>query len=408
MLPIAPLRIGAGRTATVFRSGRVEWLPDDKALRLRGPDGAGGMWHFIGLVPGKYLLSITYDNKAHDHGHPFWVGKAQTEEVAFTIVSPVKPQGNAAPARGDQRTTRFRHGSSVSSVVYFPDGKTLAAGGHVGRIGEAEAGFGIVRVWDTAIGKELATFQTHGVAHVAVSGDGKNLAFAGTADGVILLWDVGAHHWICQFNGRRGWGGNLPLAFSPDGKTLAAGGSWCVGIGDIATGKVVWHDVPEREPVYKLAFSPDGRTLAYSCVDLAPLRLMGMATWTELPQFRGLQRGVKVAAFSPDGDTVALQQPDHSIRLCGLASGKELRRFKGHRAEITTLAFSPDGKTLASAGKDETIRFWEVTTGKERGQFRGDQGTITALSWKPDGKSLASGGADGTVRVWDVVGAYPP
>jgi RNA polymerase sigma factor (sigma-70 family) len=357
----------------------------------------------VDLPPGRYQLAVTWRQVASLPD-----GKSLDQGAVHVFDFAVKPQDNVFPERQDQPTKRFRHGSSVSSVVYFPDGKTLAAGGHIGRIGEAEEAFGIVHMWDTATGKELAKFQTHGVAHVAVSRDGKTLAFAGTADGMILLWSVAAQNWIRQVNGRRGWGGNLPLAFSPDGKTLAAGGSWSVGICDIVTGKVVWHDVPEREPVYKLAFSPDGGTLAYSCVDLAPLRLMEVATWKERSQFQGLDRNVKIAAFSPDGATVALQQPDHSIRLCGLASGKELRRFKGHRAEITTLAFSPDGKTLASAGVDETIRFWEVATGKERGQFRSDQGKITALTWKPDGKSVASGGADGTVRVWNIVDAVPP
>jgi RNA polymerase sigma factor (sigma-70 family) len=395
---------------------------------------ARGYWHPmiqlpVDLPPGPYELAVTWRQV-----ESLPDGKLRNQYFVhtfdFTVVRPApsKPPAKDGPAPGAEQTkdrpwlppgavARFRLGSSVSSVVYFSDGKTLVAGGHVGTI-RGERAAGSARVWDVATGKRLEQFEAHGVAHAAVSPDAKILAFAGTDDGQIFLWDIAGRKWLAQLSGRRGWNGNLPLAFSSDGKTLVAGGDPGLGIWDVAKATVVWRNtpdpdkvaispdvwryVPEREPVYKLAFSPDGRALAVSGVDRAPLRLMDVAIWKELPQFEGLALDVKVAAFSPDGKALARQREGRSISLCDLASGKELRRFRGHQAEVIALAFSSDGKALASGGADQRISLWEVATGKELGQLRGHQGAVTALSWRADGKSLASGSADGTVVIWNI------
>src|SRR5262245_20884712 len=49
-------------------------------------------------------------------------------------------------------TTRMRHGEPVSVVAFLGDGKSLLS----------IAGDGVVRVWDTATGKELRRFKTTG------------------------------------------------------------------------------------------------------------------------------------------------------------------------------------------------------------------------------------------------------
>jgi hypothetical protein len=95
---------------TVFRSGWIEWQKDSKALVLTGPDGAGGVWLFRGLGPGKYLLSIQYENtEARERiapevirGRTVWKGQAQTEPVEFEIVPPkAKEPGRAAAVEKD-------------------------------------------------------------------------------------------------------------------------------------------------------------------------------------------------------------------------------------------------------------------------------------------------------------------
>jgi hypothetical protein len=90
-----PQRLRPGQSGTVFRTGRIEWQADGKALVLAGPDGAGGVWLFRGLGPGKYLLSIKYTNPETPPGggnpaRPYWTGEAETEPVEFEITAPPK------------------------------------------------------------------------------------------------------------------------------------------------------------------------------------------------------------------------------------------------------------------------------------------------------------------------------
>ena len=71
------------------------------------------------------------------------------------------------------------HTSSVYSVAFAPDGKTLATGSRDGT----------VKLWDITTGKELATLKGHteDVSSVAFAADGKTLA-TGSVDQTVRLW----------------------------------------------------------------------------------------------------------------------------------------------------------------------------------------------------------------------------
>ena len=59
--------------------------------------------------------------------------------------------------------------------------------------------------------------------------------------------------------GMYGWNGNMPIAFAPDGKTLAVG-SHRVEVWDASDGKLL-QTLKAGEPVWQLAFTPDEKLL---------------------------------------------------------------------------------------------------------------------------------------------------
>ena len=151
----------------------------------------------------------------------------------------------------------------------------------------------------------------------------------------------------------------LSVAFSPDGLTLASGSPdrsiklWGAASGrELRTlsqqsSQPVW--LSPVEFVWPVAFSPDGLTLASGGVDHS-IKLWDVASGRELRTLRGHSEVVYSVAFSPDGRTLASGSDDHSIKLWDMASGRELRTLSGHFDEVRICRLLP-GRPHAGLGQ---------------------------------------------------------
>ncbi len=238
----------------------------------------------------------------------------------------------------------------------------------------------------------------------AYSPDGKTLA-AGSDDAV-HLFDAANGKPIRQLR----LGGYITsVAYSPDGKTLAAGRECgLIQIWDLATGKFLRQfGDPTNSifPLRSLAFTPDGKKLISGGGGNRLVYLWDPATGKELRRFAGHAEYVRCMVLSPDGRTIASASADE-IRLWETNTGKMIRRLAGQKEPIRALAFSPDGKWLASGSENGPVCLWEIATGKVCRRFPEDSKKRwrpnRSLAFSPDGKILANGYSDHTLFLWDV------
>jgi len=197
------------------------------------------------------------------------------------------------------------------------------------------------------------------------------------------------------------------LAYTPDGKTLAAGcGEGTVKFWDLTANGLPLPALKAggKAPVRGLAYSPDGVFLA-AVGDDRQVKLFDGAL-----QATGVLKGSRLAvyslAFARDGGLIATGGGNRGageVKIWSAAARIDLATLAGHTSIVTAVAFSPDSRLLATASRDGTVKVWDITTRELRHTLLGHSGPVNTVAFTPDGTALASGGKDQTVKFWDVV-----
>ncbi|MDH7488023.1 MAG: hypothetical protein QHH80_00745 [Anaerolineae bacterium] len=109
--------------------------------------------------------------------------------------------------------------------------------------------------------------------------------------------------------------------------------------------------------IMQVAYSPDGRLLAAG--SSLGIYLYDAGTLKEA-RFLETTSPVYSVAFSPDGSLLASGSADYTVRVWRVADGSLVRSLEGHTHRVESVAFSPDGSLLASGSMDGTVRLWGV------------------------------------------------
>lgn len=300
------------------------------------------------------------------------------------------------------------HEDSVWTAAWAPDGDTLVTGS----VDES------VKLWneagDTLEQKHQLVGLSLGVVGVDVDSSGK-FGASSSLDSYVTIWDMADYSTVHQFTNippSETWG----LAFAPPGAAgadklllaVAGGTANAVRLLDVgAKGEAATLGMPEaadkqrREKfVLSVAYSPDGRRIAAGGMD-GTVALFDAATGKLLHTLDGHFKPVRDLTFTPDSRQVITACDDNHAHLYDAEHAELIEAFSGHESWVLSVSAHPSGAAFATGSSDGKVKLWDLGTRTcaQTCSEHGDQ--VWSVRFRPDGARLASVSDDRSVCLFD-------
>jgi hypothetical protein len=250
------------------------------------------------------------------------------------------------------------------------------------------------------------------VKDVAFSPDGKLLAagYGWNAQGGARIWNLADRTTAATLKVGKGDGRNVELVtFSPDGKLFAAA-NWDGDVMVWAVGS--WGEyksvLTNRGSPKSLSFSPTGTKLAFASDEVALVYDLGSGKVNTLAARKTPRDSFVSLFFSPDGKSITLCRYN-AIEVRDAESGELIRSW-----EPGGMSFfgrpTPDGQFVIAGGGavygKKLVEIWNAPEGRKVGEMSGFRSGLFALAISNSGKHFAVAGGNygsgGDLSLWDL------
>jgi len=451
---LEPIETLNGHSDSVFR---IAFSADGHHAATGGYDRTIRIWEFDGIdVQGPkrkpsrtiatlngnegtiFALAYSQDGKllvsgASDGGVDLWDGEAGRLLNRFTpgqgiiraVAAPSFEEG--VDMAGEQGWTAFsvvgspvlkrlwNGGATVGVTAFDPTGQLLAAsgGGDNGRIRVWDRDYRLVQLLDPSD-------EGENVDGIAFSPDGRWVA-AGGSSGLIHVWDRGTKRWTL----RPSEGGELKHDGYVWGLCFDAKSTFLYSSSQSPNARIKrwdtssWLAIGEtprlEDSVYALAC--DDRSGSLVAGDSrARMRLYRMSDFKQMDETTNVFQGelnVWSLSLASDVHAIASGNSDGKVWLwtpndpawAVKAKGKKLGTSDADamvNPTINSVAYNAKYHWIAAGGVGPSVEIYDATTMAHLRSLRGHDGTIWWLTFDPTGTRLAYGGLDKIVRVVDV------
>lgn len=285
-------------------------------------------------------------------------------------------------------------GNAIRDLVMSPDSQLFVTAGNG------------LQLWKAESAEHLRTFlgSQGNLSTVAFSPDGKLLA-AGGADMMVYVWDVESGELLNTWEGHSNWVNGL--AFHPRGEQLAtvsghsSRGEGRVLVWDISTGEPLRDIAVSESCLFAVTYSPDGQLLVGGGTGEKHIRYWDVKSGEQVAEWKR-PSAVQFLEFSPDGKRLASGGWFDSILVNDTETNKLLFDTDSHPGHATSLAFHPDGVRLVSGGADQTVRIWDTLSGELLEQFRGHTARVNGVAFDARRQRVISASDDKSIKVWGI------